>query len=181
MDCLLYPGDSPRQEYWSRLPFPSPGDLPNPGIKPRSPHCRQTLYCLSHHSQHNLSNGGADGGMDPPCLQCCDCGQVPSLLKKFTYLPASCLSCGMQDFCCIIEDLSLQWVVSPVDTCWLICSIVCEVSAPQPGIEPTSPALQGGFFTGLPGSHFWETRLVFCKVATRGSKSKVPLDVWGSS
>ena len=27
----------PRQEYWSGLPFPSPGDLPNPGIKPRSP------------------------------------------------------------------------------------------------------------------------------------------------
>ena len=27
----------PRQEYWSGLPFPSPGDLPNPGINPRSP------------------------------------------------------------------------------------------------------------------------------------------------
>ena len=26
-----------RQEYWSGLPFPSSGDLPNPGIKPRSP------------------------------------------------------------------------------------------------------------------------------------------------
>ena len=26
-----------RQEYWSGLPFPSPGDLPNPGIKLRSP------------------------------------------------------------------------------------------------------------------------------------------------
>ena len=26
-----------RQEYWSRLPFPSPGDLPNPGIEPISP------------------------------------------------------------------------------------------------------------------------------------------------
>ena len=25
-----------RQEYWSGLPFPSPGDLPNPGIKPGS-------------------------------------------------------------------------------------------------------------------------------------------------
>ena len=25
-----------RQEYWSDLPFPSPGDLPNPGIEPRS-------------------------------------------------------------------------------------------------------------------------------------------------
>ena len=26
-----------KQEYWSELPFPSPGDLPNPGVKPRSP------------------------------------------------------------------------------------------------------------------------------------------------
>ena len=26
-----------RQEYWSGLSFPSPGDLPNPGIEPRSP------------------------------------------------------------------------------------------------------------------------------------------------
>ena len=25
-----------RQEHWSGLPFPSPGDLPNPGIEPRS-------------------------------------------------------------------------------------------------------------------------------------------------
>ena len=27
----------PRQEYWSGLPFPSPGDLPDPGIKPKPP------------------------------------------------------------------------------------------------------------------------------------------------
>ena len=27
----------PRQEYWSGLPFPSPGDLPNSGLKPVSP------------------------------------------------------------------------------------------------------------------------------------------------
>ena len=26
-----------KQEYWSGLPFPSPGDLPNGGIEPRSP------------------------------------------------------------------------------------------------------------------------------------------------
>ena len=26
-----------RQQYWSGLPFPSPGDLPNPGLKPGSP------------------------------------------------------------------------------------------------------------------------------------------------
>ena len=27
----------PRQEYWGGLPFPSPGVLPDPGIKPQSP------------------------------------------------------------------------------------------------------------------------------------------------
>ena len=27
----------PRQEYWSGLSFPSPGDLPDPGIQPASP------------------------------------------------------------------------------------------------------------------------------------------------
>ena len=34
--ALLSRGFS-RQEYWSGLPFPSPGDLPNPGTKPVSP------------------------------------------------------------------------------------------------------------------------------------------------
>ena len=37
-----------RQEYWSELPFLSPGNLTDPGNEPRSPHCRQILYCLSH-------------------------------------------------------------------------------------------------------------------------------------
>ena len=36
-----------RQEHWSGLPFPSPGDLPDPGIKPMSLcllNCRQIPY-----------------------------------------------------------------------------------------------------------------------------------------
>ena len=32
------------QESWRGLPFPPPGDLPNPGIKPCLLHCRQNLY-----------------------------------------------------------------------------------------------------------------------------------------
>ena len=36
MDCSLSMGFS-RQEYWSGLPLPPPGDLPGPGIEPRSP------------------------------------------------------------------------------------------------------------------------------------------------
>ena len=38
----------PRQEYWSGLPFPSPGDLPNLGIKPRSPALQVDSLLLSH-------------------------------------------------------------------------------------------------------------------------------------
>ena len=41
MDCsparLLCPWGFSRHEYWSRLPCPPPGDLPNPGMEPRSP------------------------------------------------------------------------------------------------------------------------------------------------
>ena len=40
MECSLQGSSvhgSPRQEYWSRLPFPSSGDLPHAGIKPVSP------------------------------------------------------------------------------------------------------------------------------------------------
>ena len=37
-----------RQEYWTGLPFPSPGDLPDPVIEPGSPALQQMLYCLSH-------------------------------------------------------------------------------------------------------------------------------------
>ena len=36
MDCCQ-PMEFSRQEYWSGLPFPSPGELPDPGIGPRSP------------------------------------------------------------------------------------------------------------------------------------------------
>ena len=37
-----------RQEYWSGLPFPSPGDFPDPRIELGLPHCRQMLYHLSY-------------------------------------------------------------------------------------------------------------------------------------
>ena len=34
-----------RQEYWRGLPFPSPGDLPDPGIEPGSPELQaESLY-----------------------------------------------------------------------------------------------------------------------------------------
>ena len=37
-----------KQEYWSGLSFPSPGDLPDPGIKPGSPTLQADSLLLSH-------------------------------------------------------------------------------------------------------------------------------------
>jgi len=37
----------PRQEYWSGLPFSSPSDLPDPGIKPRYPVLQVVSYIAS--------------------------------------------------------------------------------------------------------------------------------------
>ena len=45
------PVEFSRQVYWGGLPFPSPGDLPNPGINLSNPgllHCRWISYPLSH-------------------------------------------------------------------------------------------------------------------------------------
>ena len=51
-----------RQEYWSGLPFPSPGDLPDPGIKPGSPTlqadsttCATKKVLLSLINEQNIS------------------------------------------------------------------------------------------------------------------------------
>ena len=51
MDCSppgLFVHGILQQEYWSGFPCPSPGDLPNPQIEPRSA-ALQADYCLNHH------------------------------------------------------------------------------------------------------------------------------------
>ena len=43
------------QEYWSELPCPFPGDLPDPGISPRSPPLQADSISLSHQGSPTLS------------------------------------------------------------------------------------------------------------------------------
>ena len=42
-----------RQEYWSGLPFPFSGDLPDPGIKPISPALAADSLSLSQQGAYN--------------------------------------------------------------------------------------------------------------------------------
>ena len=48
----------PRQEYWSGLPFPPPGDLPNPGIKPVSPASAGGCLTTEPPGKFQLTPGG---------------------------------------------------------------------------------------------------------------------------
>ena len=48
-----------RQDYWSGLPFPPPGDLPDPGINPRLLHWQEDSLLLSH-------QGNSISRMPPP-------------------------------------------------------------------------------------------------------------------
>ena len=73
----------PRQRYWSGLLFPSPGDLPNPGIKPRSPALKadsllselqekpiytEELYKKDLHNPDN--HDGVITHLEPDILEC---------------------------------------------------------------------------------------------------------------
>ena len=49
-----------RQEYWSGLPFPSPGDLPDPGIEPWSPAFQADTLTSEPRGKSNWSSLNAD-------------------------------------------------------------------------------------------------------------------------
>ena len=52
-----------RQEYWSGLPFPPPGDLPDPGIEPVSPAlAADSLPLTLYHRGNSLKSS-----LDPTC------------------------------------------------------------------------------------------------------------------
>ena len=57
-----------RQEYWSGLSFPSPGDLAHPGIEPSFLHFRELLYHLSYKGSPYLPSAsqGTTSGLQEP-------------------------------------------------------------------------------------------------------------------
>ena len=56
MDYIAYQAplsmEFSRQEYWSGQPFPSPGDLPNLGVKAKSPELQADYLPLSHQGNY---------------------------------------------------------------------------------------------------------------------------------
>ena len=110
-----------RQEYWSGVPFTSPGDLPNPEIQAGSP----AMVCGS------LDGRGVWGRMDTCiCIQVCSPETITTLLigytpiqnKKFFKKEAHIISFGLSIIC---GKQLLTWVI--FDT---TIDVSCPATAP---------------------------------------------------
>ena len=64
-----------RQEYWSGLPFPSPGNLPDPGIEPESPASKADFFLPSNHQ-------GSPAPL-PECKLECLCSALREIIWPF--------------------------------------------------------------------------------------------------
>ena len=61
-----------RQEYWSGLPFPSTGDLPDPGIEPGSPALQADALPSKPPGKPELIHAAAAAKLFQSCLTLCD-------------------------------------------------------------------------------------------------------------
>ena len=128
-----------RQEYWSGLPFPSPGDLPDSGIEPRSPGLQADALHLSHQG-------------NPFYILCI---YLFLVVLGFCCCMWAFSSCGARashfggSSCCGAQALGLEGSV--VGGTWP--KLLCDMwHRPGLGIEPVFPVLTGGFLTtGPPG------------------------------
>ena len=59
----------PRQEYWNGVPFPSPGDIPDPGIEPGSPTLQADALPSEPPGKSNLIKGACKRGELSPARE----------------------------------------------------------------------------------------------------------------
>ena len=97
----------PRQEYWSGSPLPSPGDLPNPGIEPRSTLLKE-ISCIASDSLPGFPGGSA--GKESSC-NVGDLGLIPGLGRS----PGEGISysvqySGLENFVnCKVHGVTKSW------------------------------------------------------------------------
>ena len=108
-----------RQEYWSGLPLPSPGDLPDPGIEPGSPAFQADALPLSHqgnqgpaYSKQSYPNSAfpSSHGLLPSWgLPWWPCNRYSSLYL-YQCLPWVVSSLSWCCWCCQVHNRCLMWL-----------------------------------------------------------------------
>ena len=122
-----------RQEYWSGLSFPSPGDLSDPGSEPRSP-ALQAVSCITGEFFSDWAT--TEALLGPGLCMLCRFSRVQLFVTPWTVAHQVPLSMGF--------SRQEYWSGLPFPT---------PVDLPNSGIEPASPVsppLAGGFFTTMP-------------------------------
>ena len=162
----------PREEYWSGLPFPPPGDLPKPGIKPTSPALAGRFFTTEPLgkpliAKYKDSNPGSFSlfvsqalflrkvetycsGLDHYKVALLHISEGPcaSVAQSFPTLcnPMGCSPPGSSSMGFSRQE---YWNGLPFPS---------PEDLPDPGIKPRSPELAGRFFTteppGKPTSHY---------------------------
>ena len=138
-----------RQEYWSGLPLPSPGDLPDPGIKPRSPALEADALTSE------------PPGKPPLCLPLSYClfSMSHKLSRKYTY---ACVLVSVLSHFSHVRLFANLWIVAcqaPLSLgfsrqeYWSGLPLPSPGDLPDPGIEPGSPTLEADALTREAQSH----------------------------
>ena len=113
MDCTCQTSPSmglSRQDYWSGLPFPSLGDLPNPGIEPRSPALQadsllpepQGGFCVFHVFMCVWKN--------PTYVNEDQCS-LDSILVSFDFVPSICPSNSKNYYKIVLRKCSTSGII----------------------------------------------------------------------
>ena len=124
-----------RQEYWSGLLFPSPGDLPNPGIEPGSPTLQTDAL-----SSEPPGNAAADA----KSLQSC-----PTLCDPIDYSPPGSPVPG------ILQARTLEWVAISFSNAWKWKVKVKSLSRVRLPATPWTATYQAPPSMGFSKKEYW--------------------------
>ena len=120
-----------RQVYWSGLPFPSPGDLPNPGIKPRSTRIVGRHFTI----------------------------WATAAAKSLQSCPTLCdpMDCSLPDFSVpgILQARTLEWVAISFSNAWKWKVKVKSLSPVWLLATPWTAAYQAPPSMGFSGQQYW--------------------------
>ena len=118
-----------RPEYWSGYPFPSPGDLPNPGIEPRSP----TLQAdpLPAKPQGKSTNAGVDS------LSLLSLFATPWTIESMKFTWAEYWSEWPIPSPGDLQSMDFSW-----PGYWSAYPLPSPCDLPNPGIQPRSLTVQ---------------------------------------
>ena len=151
---LLCPWGFSRQEYWSGLPFPSPGDLSNPGTDPLSPTLASRFFTTGSHQASPVNDTNNCKESPPPSFSQCFRPHEKNLGKELTSSKqdASAPLASTATWVCLSALVSagdfLKHMLAEAEWCEVRPCRPAVVTARTQRKAPALPVLSGGHHPG---------------------------------